>query len=64
MGNHAHLLIVIKDSIQAREFYGQVKKRITDSVKKLLGIESLELWESGDSVIHILDADAVVKRLV
>jgi len=43
-GSHVHLIITAKDSDACKMFYGQLEKQITDSIKRLLGLEHLSLW--------------------
>lgn len=63
MGNHAHLLIIAKDATQLIRFYGELQKRITDSLKRLLGKRYLDLWEGAPSVIRIADLEAAIERI-
>ena len=56
MGNHPHMIIVAKDSLECTNFYGEIKKQLTDSIKRLLGLEHLNLWQkNGTSVIRYHD---------
>lgn len=43
-GSHVHLIVTAKDSDACKMFYGQIEKQITDSIKRLLGLEHLSLW--------------------
>ena len=62
MGNHLHMLIVVKDAKQCTKFYGQLQKQITDAVKKLLGLKELNLWHKNRaSVVRIGDVAGVRK---
>lgn len=64
MGNHAHIIIVARDSRQATAFYGEIQKQLTDAVKQLLGAEHLNLWEkNGTSVVKQADAAGVADRI-
>jgi hypothetical protein len=63
MGNHLHILFVSKDSMQATRFYGETMKKITDSMKALLGMEQLNLWEDRPSVAAILDLRSAINRI-
>jgi hypothetical protein len=40
------------------QFYGEVKKRITDYIKRLLGLPHLSIWEKNTSVMEIGDLEA------
>jgi hypothetical protein len=60
MGNHAHLIAVFHDANQAKKFYMEVKKKVTDYIKRLLEVKHLELWEKKESVIYLASiADAM-----
>lgn len=64
MGNHAHLLVIAKDATQLTRFYGELQKRLTDYLKRLLGKKHLDLWEGAPSVIRIADIEAAIERIV
>ena len=51
------------DAEQAKRFYCEVKKRLTDFIKALLGIKHLNLWEDGCMVAEILDVSKVKDRI-
>jgi hypothetical protein len=63
MGNHIHLLFVSKDRMQATRFYGEIKKKITESMKALLGIHQLNLWDADPSLVAVLDAKVAITRI-
>lgn len=63
MGNHAHLLVVSRDARSMTAFYGELKKKITDYLKRLLGQEHLNLWDDSSSPIRIADYDAAIERI-
>lgn len=64
MGNHMHMMIVAKDATQSKRFYGEIQKQLTESVKRLLGVPKLSLWDSNKtSVIHYGDAAGVIERI-
>jgi hypothetical protein len=62
MGNHAHILAIFKDSDQAKNFYAEVQKKITDSLKSLLGLPHLRLWERRPVVAQVLDLPAAIQQ--
>lgn len=62
-GSHAHLFLIAKDSQQCIKFYDELQKKITDSLKRLLGIEHLSIWEGHVTVAHIADKDAALDRI-
>lgn len=62
MSNHAHIILVTKDPEALTQFYGIVKKSLTDFVKRLLGVSRLNLWES--TGVHLLaTAETVLDRI-
>ena len=63
MGNHAHIMVVGRDADQLTRFYGEVQKRITDYLKRLLGKRHLSLWEGEPSVILVADYEAALNRV-
>ena len=62
-GSHAHIIIVTQDSQQCTRFYGEIQKRITDSVKRLMGLSYLDLWEGTAMVSKIYDEAAAIERI-
>lgn len=63
MGNHAHFLVVCRDAKQLTEFYGELQKRLTDYMKRLLKLDYLDLWEGAPAVIRIADLEAAKERI-
>ncbi len=62
MSNHAHILLVARNPESLVKFYGIVKKSLTDSIKRLLNIDSLRLWE-GRKVHLVPCPETVVERI-
>ena len=62
-GSHPHIIVVSKDAKQLVNFYSEIQKKITDILKRLLGLEYLEIWEGACSVIKLGDLDAVIDRI-
>lgn len=62
-GSHPHMLVVTKDSEQCTRFYGEIQKRITDAVKRLLGLKHLDLWEGTAMVAEVSDVEAAMERI-
>ena len=62
-GSHAHIIVVTKDSSQCTRFYGEIQKRITDSIKRLLNLHYLDLWEGTAMVAEIADEEAAIERI-
>ena len=44
MSNHPHIVVVFKDAELAKRFYTEVQKKLTDAIKRLLGMEHLNIW--------------------
>lgn len=64
MSNHPHYLVVAQDKQQCTRFYGEIQKQLTEAVKRLTGIEHLNLWKrNGVSVIHYGDTEGVIERI-
>ena len=64
MGNHPHIIIVAKDKKACTQFYGEVQKQLTEAVKRLMGLNYLNLWKNNaTSVIPYYDIDTVCYRI-
>jgi hypothetical protein len=57
------MLVISRDAKELTKFYGEVQKRLTDYLKRLLGLKHLDLWEGSASVIRILDLEAAKERV-
>ena len=64
MANHIHLFGVSKDPYALTAFYAEVEKKITDCIKKLLGLEHLNLWQERPVVALVADLDAAIDQIV
>ncbi|MCB0323172.1 MAG: hypothetical protein KDD69_06340 [Bdellovibrionales bacterium] len=62
-GNHPHLLCTAKDANECQRFYGQLKKQLTEAVKRLTGEKHLSLWEDRASVIEIPTLDDAIAKI-
>lgn len=62
MSNHFHIVCIPKDAYQLISFYKEVKKSLTDSLKRLCGRKYLSLWERS-TVICLGDKEAVIERI-
>jgi hypothetical protein len=65
MGNHAHILVLCQDIENMKNFYGELKKRITESYKRLTGMgyhEHLSLWDDIAMVPQVLDLEKAIER--
>ena len=63
MGNHAHILLVCRDQQGLANFVCELKKKLTDYLKRLFGLEQLFLWERRSSIAEIATYEDLVERL-
>lgn len=63
MGNHPHILIQAHDPQQCVKFYMELKKKITDAIKRLTGKKYLNLWEDRTMLAEVLDLDCMIERI-
>ena len=63
MANHPHMIFFSRDINDMTRFHEEFKKRLTDSVKRILGKAHLRLWEDRTTVAEILDLDAAIERI-
>lgn len=63
MGNHIHLLVVVYDPNKAVKFYGELMKRLTDSIKRYTEKKHLRIWESRAMVALVADPKACIERI-
>jgi len=64
MSNHPHIQVVSQDINAMKDFYGGLKKRITDLLKRFLALPYLSLWDDRTNVGEVLDLDAAIERIV
>lgn len=63
-GSHPHLIAVTRDAAQATNFLAEVEKKLTDSLKRLLGLSHMEIWEGRPMMARIHDVEAAKNRIV
>ena len=63
MGNHVHFLLVSKDGYDFTQFYGEIKKKLTDTLKSLMGRRFLSPWDGDVVVARILDKKAAIHQI-
>lgn len=63
LNNHLHLILIARDPAQCAKFIMELKKKITDYVKRLTGKNFLNLWEDGSMIAEILDEECVQRRI-
>jgi hypothetical protein len=64
MANHPHMQLFSLDAGYLSFFHGQLKKRLTDFLKRLLGLSHLRLWDDRTTLGEVLDLDAAIERFV
>ena len=64
MANHLHMQLYSLDASALNSFHGQLKKRLTDFLKRLLGLSSLRLWDDRTTLGEVLDLEAAIDRIV
>ena len=57
-GSHPHIIVVAKDSLAFVKFYAEIQKRLTDILKRLLGLDYLRIWEGYPRVTELCDLAA------
>lgn len=62
-GSHPHIIIVAHDAELCTRFYSEVQKKITDAIKRLLGLKYLNIWEGNAMVAEIADLAAAQDRI-
>lgn len=63
-GSHCHIIVVAKDARQLVNFLAETQKKLTEIVKRLLGVPKLNLWEgNGGSKIRVFDIEAIKQRI-
>ena len=63
MGNHAHVGFIAKDATQAQKYNMEVQRKITESLKHLLGLSHLSVWEGRPHPVEVADPDSAVKAI-
>ena len=64
MANHPHMQLFSLDSTTLTSFHGQLKKRLNDFIKRLLGLTHLTLWDNRTTLAEVLDLEAAIDRIV
>lgn len=61
--NHLHIIFVVKDKLEAVKFYMELRRKITEYIKRLTGKRRLKLWEERPSIIYLVTVHDVVERI-
>jgi hypothetical protein len=64
MNNHSHKHVIPKDPAFFPRFYGEISKKITDSLRTLLGRRTLRIWEDRATVMVMAELEDCIKRLI
>lgn len=64
LGNHLHILIVVRDANECKNFYCELQKKITEYMKSLKGAPHLILWEGRPMVAALLKKEDVPSRIL
>lgn len=63
MGNHAHLGIIAKDANALANFLQELQKKLTESIKRLLGKNHLKIWQGSAVVALITDRKKALEKI-
>jgi REP element-mobilizing transposase RayT len=63
MGNHFHMLLVVKDPVDTMHFIERIKTESAHMVNRLLGIRRKTVWCAGYDAEPILTADDVIEKI-
>lgn len=64
MSNHVHMQVFSLDCMALTHFHERLKKRLTDFLKRLLGLSQLNLWDNQTNIGEVLDLEAAIARVV
>ena len=64
MSNHVHMQLFSLDCTALNHFHERLKKRLTDFLKRLLGISQLSLWDNRTTIGEVLDLEGAIARVV
>lgn len=62
-GSHAHLFLVAQDAEMFTKFLGEVQKKLTDILKRLLGRSHMNIWEGTPMISKVLDLAEAIERI-
>ncbi len=61
MSNHPHMQIFSLDIMAMSHFHEGLKKRLTDFLKRLLGLPRLRLWDDRSNIAEVLDLESAIQ---
>jgi hypothetical protein len=62
-GSHPHILCTARDALNCQRFFGEIKKQLTDAIKRLTGIRHLNLWEARANVSEIPSLEDAIAKI-
>ncbi len=62
-GTHAHIICTAVTADKCSNFHKEIKKEVTESVKKLLGLKYLNLWDGRTAVVEIPTLEDMISRI-
>ena len=63
MSNHPHFIVVSKDAQQLVNFCMELQRKLTEAIKRLLGLDYLNLWEGTPTIAKIPNLSTVKDRI-
>lgn len=63
MGNHAHLYLIAQDAQELANFLQELQKKLTESIKRLLGKNHLNIWQGSAVVALIVDPEKAAEKI-
>jgi len=64
MGSHLHIIAVCHSDQEAfTKFHMELKKKLTESIKAILGLSHLLLWDGTTTVMQLLDQEKTIQRI-
>src|SRR5262245_3172890 len=63
-GTHCHILLIVRDAELFVKFYMELKKKLTDAIKRLLAVKWMNIWERRVTVARVKDLEAAKERVV
>lgn len=64
MSNHVHMQAFSLDGIGLTRLHERLKKRLSDFLKRLLGLSRLRLWDDRTNIGEVIDLEAAINRIV
>ena len=64
MNNHSHKHVIPKNPEFLPRFYCEILKKTTDSLRTLLGKNSLRIWEDRASVVMLAELEDCIRRVI